>query len=544
MKFNQLLHASKVAQMDPMMDPMMGGEPGPPPGAPDSEQQFEQDFARMAFSALEDRAVKLMPHLVAFEVVRKEADGTAAIGMFGFDIGNKFYYIPAFFRNGRVADIDIILDKEENVMMPLQESNIAKLLNQELVTLGDATRVPQGRSNHLENPNLDFVADPPMFKQASDTRQVYRKGPYFVYNTGPRSKSASDSFDTEWSGQLKEAFEHMQQRASTAIKEYPELFGPVFSKVAGVDNGQPESELKAFLAQAGPGATNCVLKTAGTHPDFAAALYSVYPDIEEIVPEQYAKRKIAGDLWLFEAGQKLPEGLSAEKRAEIYGRGWAIVDKRERTGELNEVDLEETFGTPCEAGKYKVYLQGGHTDECLVVPYQGGIAVVSGDGEQSFTASPENLCVQLNSMQPLGDAGISVKEIKPGRKYVLAHPSADDGYVFECEAVEEKDGGEIAASIWTCRYAEYGERTIGKHQTPSALCTVDYESKDCTLSRSPGSSDYMLYVPSDWRAVELNKAAREERDAAKSEYEKEFDADQATPVASIKFRPGTHPIMD
>ena len=528
------------------MDPMMGGMEGssPPPGAPDSDAQFEQDFARMAFASLEDRAAKLIPHLVAFETVRKEEDGTAAVGMFGFDIGNKFYYIPVFFRNGRVADVDIILDKQENVMMPLQEASIAKLLNQELVTLGQATSVPNTGMNGFESPNLDFVANPPFFKHASEQVRTSRNGSYVAYHTQARaSKQASDSFDTEWSQRIKEAAEHARLRACTVVRDMPEFCTPLFSKLAGVDAPQPESELKAFLRQAGPGATNCVLKTAGTAPEFAAALYSVYPDIEEIVPEAYEGRKLAGDIWLFEDGQRLPAGIPAEKVAEIRARGWAIVDKRKRTGELNEVDLEEVYGSPSEPGKYKVYLEGGDTEECTVVPYQGGVAVISADGKKSFTCAKDILCVQLNTHKELPtDAGIKVTEIQPGRKYVLAHPSACDGYVFECEALD-KDDGQIACSIWCRTYPEHGHNQLTNGGgSPDRLRTVDYADKNCTLVRTPNGCERTLYVPSDWRVIELDKGKREQRDADRGSDEESADVPYSH-RSSPSFHPGCNDLV-
>ena len=529
--------------MAPEMDPMMGGSQDSLPGGPDSDGQFEQDFARMAFSSLEDRAAKLVPYLVAFETVRKEEDGTAAVGMFGFDIGNKYYYIPVFFRNGRVADVDIILDKQENVMMPLQEANIAKLLNQELVTLGEAKSVPQGRANGFETPSLDFVADPPFFKRANEKIATTRIGSYVAYHTRARADKQAAEFDTEWSARLKEAAEYGRVRACTVVRDHPEICGPLFSKLAGSMFEQPESELKAFLRQLGPGATNMVLKTAGANPEFAAALYAVYPDISEIVPEAYEGRKLAGSIWLFENGQKLPAGIPAEKVAEIRSRGWAIVDKRERTGELNEVDLEEVYGTPSEPGLYKVYLEGGNSTECMVVPYQGGIAVIEKGGGKSFTCASENLCVQLNTQKDLpADAGIPVTQIKPGRQYVLAHQSADDGYVFTCESVEKSDG-EIACDIWCSSYPEFGHNKQSKYGlNPGRLCTVDYASKDCALVQSPAGSERTLYVPSDWRAIELNRDKREERQkGSDSPYD---DTEHTIPRESTSFRPGCNDLTN
>ena len=54
------------------------------------EVQLENDFANMAFAFLQDRAPKLIPYLLGFEVVDREEDGSKAIGIFGFKVGEDY----------------------------------------------------------------------------------------------------------------------------------------------------------------------------------------------------------------------------------------------------------------------------------------------------------------------------------------------------------------------------------------------------------------------------------------------------------------------
>ena len=125
------------------------------------EAQLEQDFANMAFVFLRDRAQALMPYLLGFEVVDREEDGSRAVGIFGFKIADKYYYVPAFFVNNQVKGMDLLYSKETNSFLPLRETWINHILNKSTLRLGEGTSSDKVRED-FEQPNFRFLAEPPV----------------------------------------------------------------------------------------------------------------------------------------------------------------------------------------------------------------------------------------------------------------------------------------------------------------------------------------------------------------------------------------------
>lgn len=125
------------------------------------EVQLEQDFANLAFMFLRDRASGLMPYLLGFEVVDREEDGSRAVGIFGFKISGKYYYVPAFFVNNQVKGMDLLYDKSTNSFMPLRETWINHILNKSTLRLGSGVASNKVRED-FEQPNFQFLAEPPV----------------------------------------------------------------------------------------------------------------------------------------------------------------------------------------------------------------------------------------------------------------------------------------------------------------------------------------------------------------------------------------------
>lgn len=496
---------------------------------PDSEQQFEQDFARMAFAALEDRATKLVPHVVAFELVRREDDGSRAVGMFGLKVDGKYYYIPAFFRNGRLLPLDELLDKKSNVIMPLSEAQIDKVLGNEAITLGRALKPDRRDERNFERPSLDFIRNPKAFQ-----------------------KMAGEGLEPSatvlaWAEQLgAEALTH---------PVHSKIAAPIFARLAGYDvrEGQEPGDLQSFLTYAGATATNSVLKTAAENPEFAAAIYSVYPSISSLPPAAYKRVRAAdegdGQLHLITSAY-LPPALPAEKVAEVVQRGWTLWDRRrpEQRSEATDVDMVQCYGAPDRLGMYRVALVGGRMAPALVVPYRAGVAVVAEDGAQSFTANTDALAVRTDDIKdPKDSLLLKVDELKADRTYVMAHPMAQDGYAFRVESVIDEDGKKVF-QIWTRDYVQHSGKGTGSRlcgysgeADPTRLEPVSYADRDFT--RVMDGRTCTLLVPEDWRFVELDRAEREARDARRAERKRDSE-DECDEVCggvseSASFAPGT-----
>ncbi len=133
----------------------------PPQGSPD--QQFEQGFFQLAYDKLQSRLYNLLPYMVGFEVVNKAPDGTKAVGVFGFKSDNgQIIYVPAFFINGKVKDLDVMYSRNNNQFYPLNEDYAVLFLKDDVTGLGGVSE--QSRKDiEKQNPAVDMrdLAFPP-----------------------------------------------------------------------------------------------------------------------------------------------------------------------------------------------------------------------------------------------------------------------------------------------------------------------------------------------------------------------------------------------
>lgn len=115
------------------------------------KQQFESDFGNLAFSFLRDRAPQLVNHLVGFELVHREDDGSNAVGIFGFQIGGRVYYVHAFWINNQVQGMDSIWDKEADQFYPLADTWVSRIVRTANARAGSGQSLSP---TEIRNPDL------------------------------------------------------------------------------------------------------------------------------------------------------------------------------------------------------------------------------------------------------------------------------------------------------------------------------------------------------------------------------------------------------
>ena len=123
-------------------------------GSPD--QQFEQGFFQLAYDKLQSKLYNLLPYMVGFEIVTKASDGTKAVGVFGFKSDNgQIIYVPAFFINGKVKDLDVMYSRNNNQFYPLNEDYAELFLKDDTTGLGSVSE--QSRKDiEKQNPPTDM----------------------------------------------------------------------------------------------------------------------------------------------------------------------------------------------------------------------------------------------------------------------------------------------------------------------------------------------------------------------------------------------------
>ena len=127
------------------------------------QESLEQAFFQLAYTKLQDNLKNLLPFLIGFEIVKKNDDNTKALGVFGFrSQSGEILYVPAFFINGKVKNLDLLYSKNNEQFYPLNEDFAELFLKDDMIDFGSQSAEP--RNKILQDiPQGDFrqMAVPP-----------------------------------------------------------------------------------------------------------------------------------------------------------------------------------------------------------------------------------------------------------------------------------------------------------------------------------------------------------------------------------------------
>ena len=128
-----------------------------------ADESLEQAFFQLAYGKLQDSLKNLLPFLIGFEIVKKNENNTKALGVFGFrSQSGEILYVPAFFVNGKVKNLDLLYSKNNQQFYPLNEDFAELFLKDDLVDFGSSES--EARNKVLQDiPQGDFrqMAVPP-----------------------------------------------------------------------------------------------------------------------------------------------------------------------------------------------------------------------------------------------------------------------------------------------------------------------------------------------------------------------------------------------
>ena len=134
-----------------------------------SELAIESTLNDLANARLRDRAPGLIDYMVGFQLLDCNDDGTRAVGIFGFEIDQTFYYVPVFFLSGEVQGMDSIYGVDSDLFVPLSEEWINQLINRKAQKLGDPDPSSQGsRGARFPDYRRLSMVPPSRTKMASD----------------------------------------------------------------------------------------------------------------------------------------------------------------------------------------------------------------------------------------------------------------------------------------------------------------------------------------------------------------------------------------
>jgi|GEM_PF-5203529 len=290
----------------------------------DSNSDFERAFFELAYDKLQGKLSNLVQFLVGFQLVDKSDNDTKAVGVFGFKGNNgQILFVPTFFLNGKIKDLDLLYSKNNNQMYPLNEDFAELFLKNDVTGLGSVSNQTKEEINKdVVNPNMRNIIWPP--------------------RTG-RISYASVIEDTE---KNKDTFEKSAELMSENKSTIPAP--SLIDYIAKSDNVVKEAFYELMHKDA----------------EFTDAVRKFYSDeqiadslrVEPIVKEAKAKKLKVVD---FDTGNF--KDLSEHSKKEVATRGFSIIDNRldQDVSELGIFKFREAFTNPTETGFYPYITEMG-----------------------------------------------------------------------------------------------------------------------------------------------------------------------------------------
>ena len=101
-----------------------------------NETALEQTFSELAYSRLRDRAQGMLDYLVGFQLLKQQDDGERAVGIFGCEVDDDYYYMPVFFLHGEIRGLESIYSVNADLFVPLVDGWIDTIIHRRQPTLG------------------------------------------------------------------------------------------------------------------------------------------------------------------------------------------------------------------------------------------------------------------------------------------------------------------------------------------------------------------------------------------------------------------------
>ncbi len=294
------------------------------------DQDFEQGFFQLAYDKLQSKLFNLLPFLVGFEVVKKSDDGGKAVGVFGFKSENgQILYVPAFFINGKVKDLDTLYSRNNNQFYPLNEDFAELFLKDDITGLGGASdeKRPDIVKN-VQSRNYRDVMRPPM--------------------TG-RTTYASDNSEYKT---LKEAGVPIPDGDYFIIPKLKEKNASVLD----------------FISESSNNVKQAAWDLMEKYPGFTESLRRFYSD-EKIAAALVMKEAVVAESDIIVVDANNVKEASSRARENFFKNGYAVMDKRadDKKSKFGRVQFVEKFTTPVDSGFYPYISEMGQIRHGLIL---------------------------------------------------------------------------------------------------------------------------------------------------------------------------------
>ena len=445
------------------------------------QQQIEQDFGRMAYAFLKDRAASLIPYLIGFEVVEQEPDGSRAVGLFGFDVHGKYFYVPTFYLSNQIKGMDLLYDKNSDMFYPLRENWINHILNKQTITLGG--KAPAGVSADFDVPDFNYISDPPL---------------------GGSTKLSAHQIGTD----LAETWNSMQDTIIESLNSDPDFkaaYANAILTMKGEETVKEASYLVDFIEQKGGPDLAQKVAMAMQNTEFIKAA-TVFYDVKDLLVSDFSEAlapKEAKDVKIISRKEitDYSKDMSDEDRTKIVRHGFTVKDNRteEMKSDVYTVDYDTSVQNPDRSGEYDLILASGLTVPAYVFsgPYGGSeagmVLVVDKESGRHFTAHERAVFVRerLETPSPMPKAGAGcyekaddIDDMQMNTKYILV---SDEGYCslpFKPKSIISEDGSDVRIKVDWCHNLDYGDSFEGTDYPRAHVPEQNYRSHHLPYGQS------------------------------------------------------------
>lgn len=472
-----------------------------------NEQAMEQDFAKLAFMFLQDRAAPLMKYLLGFEVVQKEADNSKAVGIFGFKIGDDYYYVPAFFAKNQIKGMDLIFSKRTNTFLPLQEGWINYIINKHTIELGNSAENNDKVMSDLERPNFRFLSYPRLGLKFGEDKSYTLKSAWEVMKKNIRwSLDNDEEFQKDWACFISKA----------ADKPFP------------MEKTGKNSQLKKWMSEeGGPKAVSAFLSKLTSDVKFANAVFTFYPSVESVYvhefSEKFAENK-NNKVQVITREQISSCEMTENDKSKLLTYGFDIIDDRndDEKSQAYNIDYESVFTNATEPGMYKILLKNGRIAKAYVLffnMFPGRFEDIILFDKNGFAIIAEHGLVltegeKIGDIRDLYKKSIDIKDIEFDKSYILINEKGMAFPVFRLNHFIKEEGKPLLLNVYRV-YHDYD--VIKNEKEPGTFDAIDRNKHGIgspvkneftfKLVDHKGSikmtDNSTLLIPSNWRALEV-----------------------------------------
>jgi hypothetical protein len=342
----------------------------------DQEASFEQAFATLAYSYISDQAPRLLDHLVGFQLVERNDDNTRAVGIFGFQLGKQWIYVPVFFLNGELKGNEFMYQKSNDQFLPLSEAWVNDLLGKRPHILGESEPKNLNELGVIQ-PDLRALSIPPGDGQAK--MSSVRIPDYiedwavptlpWLYKTASTNPYAGESERTILPRLLSQSFA-LCKEAMLVRKQYPDLadaMDRIYGKEAICQAIRDLRDKTIKLAKSallrnepeGPALDGTFSILHGFRPGNKSAFEKVSITVDKDVPFT----------------EHAPE-LTETQQEKLLREGHLVKDHRngDEVSIPYNTQIEIELTNPDSTGVYDVLTKPGSYERCLIIshPYSCG----------------------------------------------------------------------------------------------------------------------------------------------------------------------------